>query len=203
MNIKKIFIQTIAVLVFLIFGFFVSTRTVSAHCDTLDGPVVNAARKAMETNNVNYILIWVKPENEEEIKKALRNAKNKKAKAKTKKEKEKAEMEFFEKLVRIHREGEGAEYEGIKPAGSVEPEIALADKAVESGKLEDVIQHIKSSENKEIILHLFHKVMENSHYEVDNVPAGREFIEAYVTFIHAVEKAIKGEVLEEGHLHIH
>lgn len=203
MNIKRIFIQTFAVMVFVVFGLFFSTRTVSAHCDTLDGPVVNAARKAIETDNVNYILIWVKPENEDEIKKALKRARTKKKSAKTKKEKDKAEMELFEILVRIHREGEGAKYEGIKPAGSIEPEIALADKAVETGKLEEVMHHIKSSESKEIILHLFHKIMERSHYEVNNVSEGRKFIEAYVIFIHAVEKAIKGKVLEESHLHIH
>lgn len=56
---------------------FVIPSSVSAHCDTLDGPVVNAARKAMETDNANYILIWVKPENEEEIRKALKRAKKK------------------------------------------------------------------------------------------------------------------------------
>jgi len=202
-KIKRIFIKTFTVLVFVIFGFFLSARTASAHCDTLDGPVVNAARKAMETDNVNYILIWVKPENEDEIKKALKRAKSKKKVAKTKEEKDKAEMELFKILVKIHRGGEGAKYEGIKPAGSVEPEIALADKAVETGKLDDVINHIKSSENRGIILHLFHKVEEKSHYDVNNVPAGREFIEAYVVFIHAVEKAINGINLEEHNLHIH
>lgn len=203
MNIKKMLVRIFTVFMLVIFGLLFSTGTASAHCDTLDGPVINAARKAIKTNNVNYILIWVKPENEDEIRKALRKAKSKMAKAKTKKEKEDAEMELFEKLVKIHRQGEGAIYEGIKPAGSIEPEIALADRAVETGRLEDTMQHIESSENKEIILHLFHKVMEKSDYEVDNVPEGRRFIEAYVIFIHAVEKAIKGEVLEEGHLHIH
>jgi len=30
-----------------------------AHCDTLDGPVVLAARKALETGKVNPVLAWV------------------------------------------------------------------------------------------------------------------------------------------------
>jgi len=200
---KEVMFQVFAVLLFFVFGAFFLPQTVSAHCDTLDGPVVTAARKAMETNNPNYILIWVKPENEDEIRKALKRAKDKKKTAKTKEEKDKAEMELFEMLVRIHREGEGAKYEGIKPAGSVEPEIALADKAVETKKLDSVLHHIQSAENREIIFHLFHKVKEKSHYDVDDVPAGREFIEAYVTFIHAVEKAIKGVVLQENQLHEH
>lgn len=203
MKIKKILIQVFAVLLFFLFGAFISPSTVSAHCDTLDGPVINAARKAMEADNANYILIWVKPENEDEIRKALKRAKDKKKAAKTKEEKDEAEMELFEILVRIHREGEGAKYEGIKPAGSVEPEIALADKAVETGKLDNVLHHIQFPENREIILHLFHKIKEKSHYDVDDVPTGREFIEAYVVFIHAVERAIKGEILQEGQLHNH
>ena len=188
----------------LFFGaLFVFPSQASAHCDTLDGPVIAAARKAMETNNANYILIWVKPENDDEIRKALKRAQDKRKKAKSKEEKEKAEMELFETLVRIHREGEGAKYEGIKPAGSVEPEIAMADKAVETGKLDDVLSHTASSENKEIISHLFHTVQERSKYDVDDVYEGREFIESYVIFIHAVEKAIKGEALQVGKLHDH
>ena len=29
------------------------------HCDTRDGPVVKAAIKALETGNLNYVLIWI------------------------------------------------------------------------------------------------------------------------------------------------
>lgn len=200
---KKFLKNTIILFFFLSVVLFVAPARASAHCDTLDGPVVNAARKSLNTDNVNYVLIWVKPEHEDEIRKALKRAKDKRKKAKTKKEKERADMEFFERLVRIHREGEGAKYEGIKPAGSVEPEIALADKAVDTGKLDDVLYHIRSSENKEIITHLFHKIQKKANYDLNDVPSGREFIEAYVTFIHAVEEAIKGRVLLEGHLHEH
>ena len=31
----------------------------SAHCDGLDGPVVQAAQQALETGNVNLVLVWV------------------------------------------------------------------------------------------------------------------------------------------------
>ncbi|EAC9322906.1 LysM domain-containing protein, partial [Listeria monocytogenes] len=34
----------------------------SAHCDTMDGPVVVDGKKAMESNNVNYVMKWVAPE---------------------------------------------------------------------------------------------------------------------------------------------
>lgn len=202
MQVKKKFLQGLMVILFFLVASFISPRQASAHCDTLDGPVVNAARKALNTENVNYVLIWVKPENEDEIRKALEKARKKRKQAKTKEEKYKADIEFFEILVRIHREGEGAKYEGIKPAGSVEPEIALADKAVETGKIDEILNHITSEHSKEVVRHLFHKVQETSRYDVDNVPAGREFIEAYVKFIHTVEKAVKGqEVSVEEHHH--
>ncbi len=200
---KKTFFRLLTVLIFFVVVSFVSPDKVSAHCDTLDGPVVNAARKALNTENVNYVLIWVKPENEVEIRKALKRARDKRKKAKSKEEKDQADMEFFETLVKIHREGEGAEYEGIKPAGSVEPEIAMADTAVKTKTLDDVIKHIKNPGNKKVIAHLFHTLQEKSNYGVDDVSSGRKFIESYVIFIHAVEKAVKGEILKEKELHDH
>ena len=39
-----------------------------AHCDTLDGPVVGAARKALDSGNVNLVLVWVQKKDETEIK---------------------------------------------------------------------------------------------------------------------------------------
>jgi hypothetical protein len=42
-----------------------------AHCDGLDGPVVQAAQQALETNNVNLVLIWVAKADEPEISEAF------------------------------------------------------------------------------------------------------------------------------------
>ena len=188
--------------IFFILALFIYPSQVTAHCDTLDGPVVKAARKALETDNVNYVLIWVKPEDEDAIRKALKRALNKRRKAKSKEEKDRANLEFFETLVRIHREGEGVNYEGIKPAGTIEPEIVLADEIVETGEIDKILSKISSAQAKEIVRHLFHKVKENVEYDVDDVNAGREFIQAYVQFIHAVEKAVKGlEIQLENHHH--
>jgi len=44
---------------------------VFAHCDTMDGPVIKDAQKALETGNVNCVLIWVQKKDEAEIKKAF------------------------------------------------------------------------------------------------------------------------------------
>lgn len=198
---RRVLLTVISVVFFFFITLFVSPSRISAHCDTLDGPVVSAARRALDTENANYVLIWVKPESEE-IRKALKRARKKRAQARSKEEKDKADMKFFETLVKVHREGEGTAYEGIKPAGSVEPEIALADKAIKSGKLDKVLVNISSDKSKEIIRHLFHKLNKRAKYEVDDLVSGRKFIESYVQFIHSVERAIKDlEVSEEAHHH--
>jgi len=38
-----------------------------AHCDTMNGPVVTAAKLALEKGDVTPVLKWVKPEAEAEI----------------------------------------------------------------------------------------------------------------------------------------
>ena len=53
------------------FGFVLLTSTAFAHCDTIDGPVVGAARKALAAGDVNLVLIWVHKDDEAEIRKAF------------------------------------------------------------------------------------------------------------------------------------
>lgn len=46
------------------------SRAVS-HCDGMDGPVVKAAQQALASGNVNLVLIWVKKDNEAEVRRAF------------------------------------------------------------------------------------------------------------------------------------
>jgi hypothetical protein len=39
-------------------GVFLPNK-IFAHCDGMDGPVIKAAQKALETGNINLVLIWV------------------------------------------------------------------------------------------------------------------------------------------------
>ncbi len=77
-----------------------------AHCDTLDGPVVVAARAALEAGDVTPVLRWVAPEREPEIRAAF--AKSMVVRARGPEARELADRFFFETLVRVHRSGEGA-----------------------------------------------------------------------------------------------
>jgi len=86
------------------------------HCDTIDGPVVQAAKKALELGNVNIILPWVYKDGETEVREAFAQTqavRNLKKETATKL----ADLWFFETVVRIHREGENAPYTGLIPAG--------------------------------------------------------------------------------------
>jgi hypothetical protein len=163
----------------------VGSSTASAHCDTLDGPVVAAARQALDTNNPGLVLIWVQKKDEGDIRKqfektmAVRKAGGP--------AKELADMYFFETLVRIHRAGEGAGYTGLKPAGKIEPPIAAADKSLETGKLQDVAQLISKKMEQGLHRH-FEDVMKKKKYDSKDVTAGRAFASAYVEYTHYVER---------------
>jgi hypothetical protein len=156
-----------------------------AHCDTLDGPVVAAARKALDTGNVNLVLIWVQKKDEAEIRKQFeKTVAVRKTSAQAR---ELADMYFFETLVRIHRAGEGAPYTGLKPAGKVEPPIAAADKSLETGKIQDVAKVVSSRMEEGLHRH-FEDVMKKKKYNPADVAAGRAYASAYVEYTHYVER---------------
>ena len=118
---------------------FLSSRAASAHCDGLDGPVVTAAQRALETGDVNPVLIWVRPQDDDEVKKAFEETLA--IRKLNSQAQEFADRYFFETLVRTHRAGENAPYTGLKPAGrDLGPAIPAADKALETGSDEALVQ---------------------------------------------------------------
>lgn len=155
-----------------------------AHCDTLDGPVVGTARTALEKGDITPVLKWVRPEEEGEIKSAFQRTLAVRAKGPA--EKELADLYFFETLVRVHRAGEGAPYTGLKPGAAIDPAVALADKALESGssdKLADVLANAMTKGIRE----RFAAASEKQKRAESSVAEGREFVASYVEFTHYVE----------------
>ena len=176
----------------------VVTTPVSAHCDTMDGPVVKAAQEALETGNVNLVLIWVQEKDEAQIKEAFNNTIA--VRKLSPEAKELADMYFFETLVRVHRAGEGAPYTGLKPAGlDLGPAIPAADEALKTGSPDKLVKLLTdATENG--TREEFSKVMEKRNFNANNVSAGREYIEAYVPFIHYVERVYEAATAPaEGH----
>lgn len=160
--------------------------TTFAHCDGLDGPVVKAARRALDTGNVNLVLVWVQKDDEAAIKNAFQKVVS--IRKLSPAAKEMADNYFFETLVRVHRTGEGAPYTGLKPAGrDLGPAIPSGDKALETGLVEPVAKLITDAVQKGL-REQFKVVMSRKNFSKDDVAAGREFIEAYVQYIHYVER---------------
>jgi hypothetical protein len=169
-----------------------------AHCDTLDGPVVQSAKIALERKNVTSVLKWVKKEHEQEIQDVFKKTLT--VREKGVEAKELADHYFFETLVRIHRAGEGAPYVGLKPGSAVDPAVALADKALEEGSVEKLIDVLSNAMANGIRERFQHAFKTRKHAD-DSVAAGREFVKAYVIFTHYVEGLhadIKGKSVHHG-----
>jgi hypothetical protein len=155
------------------------------HCDTMDGPVVLAAKAALEHKDVTAVLKWVKKDDESQIKAAF--AKTLAVRTTGLEARELADQFFFETLVRIHRAGEGAPFTGLKPAGTeLEPAIEQADKALASGSIDKVVK-LLTDEAAAGIRRRFAEAHEKQAHAAHNVEAGREFVAAYVEYVHYVE----------------
>ena len=179
-----------------------------AHCDGMDGPVVKAAQQALASGDVNLALIWVQKQDEREIQAAFaRTLAVRKLGAEAS---ELADMYFFETLVRVHRMGEGAPYTGLKPAGrDLGPAIPLADQALETGQVEPLVELI-TEEVRQGLEARFAEVMKALKTATASVEAGREYVRAYVAFIHYAERAHQaasqaatGHVEETAHVAEH
>lgn len=174
-----------------IFGMF---SLAAAHCDTLDGPVIGDARKALAAKDVTPVLKWVKQKNE----KAVRAAFEKALGARGKKNEKEAENQFFATLVKIHRAGEGAPFSGLKPAGEIEPILLEADKSLESGS-SDALINLMNSEVGAGIRKRFERAAAAYKHKDESVEKGREFVEAYVEYTHYVEKLHQNAKSESAH----
>jgi hypothetical protein len=156
-----------------------------AHCDTMDGPVIKATQEALETNNLNYVLLWVRPQDEPEIRQAFEHTLE--VRKLNTEARQLADRFFFETVVRIHREGEGAAYTGLKAAGAdLGPAISAADQALESGSLAEV-ERVLIHALRDGLRERYQKVMAARGFDPNDVAAGRAFVAAYVPYVHYVE----------------
>ena len=167
-----------------------------AHCDTLGGPVVKEARVALEKGDITPVLKWVKKENEAELRTAFDRALA--VRSKGPEARELADHYFLETLVRLHRAGEGAPYTGLKDE-PLEPIVAMADKALAEGSDREMIKAI-SAHMSSAIDEKFKKAEEAMKNKDVSIDAGREFVEAYVTYMHHVE-AVHAVLVAAGRGH--
>ena len=155
-----------------------------AHCDSLDGPVVEDAQRALAEGDVTPVLKWVRGQDEEEIRRVFDltlTVRDESEQARTV-----ADTYFFETLVRIHRAGEGEGFTGLKPAGSVDPAFVATDRALAGGNIEPLADELAAAVG-DAIRHRFAEAYERRQVAEDSVEQGREYVEAYVQLTHFVE----------------
>jgi len=161
-----------------------------AHCDTMEGPLITDAKKAIRMNNVNIVLKWVPAASEAEIKNAFSQIM--KVRVLNDDAKDIADKYFFDTLVRIHRTGEGVAFTGVKPVGApIDEKVKAADKSIEVGTLTP-LKGLAAKDDMPELKERFEKVMLLKNFDVNNVEAGREYIEAYVQFFKFAEGEVDG-----------
>jgi hypothetical protein len=112
-----------------------------------------------------------------------------------------ADRFFFETLVRVHRAAEGAPYTGLKPAGlDVGPVIPAAERALESGSPDELIDVLCASVREQVI-DRHQRAMTLEAHAGESVDAAREHVEAMLglqVWAHSVYK----QVMADPHAHL-
>ena len=174
------------------------------HCDSLDGPVVGAARQALEADDVDLVLPFVPEDAEGEIRSVFDAAR--KVRALDDAAREVADRLFFETVVRLHRAGEGAAFTGLKPAGlDVGPVIPLAEEAVATGEVAPLADYL-TAELHHQLTHRLEEVRALATTKDRSVADARAWVEAMLGFqvyshqlLHALHASPHGE--GSGHSH--
>ena len=145
------------------------------HCDSLVGPVVTAAREALERGDVQRVLPYVSEWGESELR-AFDLAV--KARSLGPDAAAVADRWLFETAVRLHRAGEGAAFTGLKPAGlDVGPVIPAAERALESASV-DQLAELLGGIVRDQVRRRHTRAMQAKQRAGQGLPAAREYVEA-------------------------
>ena len=154
-------------------------RPASAHCDTEDGPVVKAGRRALISGDVNHALAWVHAADEDEVRAAFAAVV-----AGIGPERVGADRGFLETLVRLHRAGEGAGFDGIKPSGTPQPPaVTAADRALETGSLVP-LHGLVAAESWKGVEERFAATIALKENDPGDRRTARAAVAAYVDYVH-------------------
>ncbi len=172
------------------------------HCDAMDGPVVRAAKAALDAENVSLVLPFVPKRGEAEVAKAFARVIGMRKQGPE--AREVGDLYFFETVVRIHRAGEGAPYTGLKPAGLGHgPVIPVAEKAIESGSPADLLNLLIGTVQAEV-REKFDRVIRLKTWAKEGVDQAREYVEAMLglqVYAHKLYQCAKAGPHEAHHQH--
>ena len=162
--------------------------------DPHNGPVMRAAKMALETGNANYVLIWVSEKSENTLKNLLEKTYCERSSRKNLQNR--AIDWYFETVNRFHLANKGALYTCLKPGGLDEnPIVPKVERAIETGNFEKIIGVIPNTHAADVREH-FHHVMDKRNYDLNNIAAGRAYVSAFFDFIgyvHNLSSVIPGE----------
>jgi hypothetical protein len=166
------------------------------NCDAMDGPLIERARQALETENVNHVLPWVRPADEQEIRHAFEHALA--VRRLGTRARELADLHFFDTLVRFHRAAEGAPYTGLRAAGEdIGPVVPAAEKALDTGLVKALAALLTEAVRSGLHRH-FEAALASKSFALDDVAAGRRFVEAYERYIHYVDRVWQAATAAEN-----
>lgn len=172
------------------------------HCDSMDGPVVTVAQRALRDEDVDQVLPYVPAEGEAEVRDAFRRTLESRKLGDA--ARDVADRWFFETVVRVHRAGEGAAFTGLKPAGlDVGPVIPAAERALHSGAPDELID-VLCAEVREQVEQRFRHAMELKAHAAEGVAPAREYVEAMLglqVWSHTLHKQLTAAPHSGGHEH--
>ncbi|MEN6322238.1 MAG: DUF6448 family protein [Proteiniphilum sp.] len=197
-SLKSNLLQSAFILSLIVAFSFVNVQPASAHCDSFDGPALQDAAKALETNNVNLVLKWINTDMEAEVVPLFHKTYS--LKNGDKEVYEIVKKHFYETFIRLHREMEGAPFTGLKPAGTTAQITVMSDKALNTGDFASLLKALNKHVNSQLQekydkTAALYKVKDNS------VEEGRQFVKAYVDYTHSVEAV--HDLLARGEAHQH
>ena len=146
-----------------------------------NGPVMRAAKRALETGKPHYILSWIPEESENTLKNLLEKACC--ARNIQKDTHDHIVNWYFETINRLHSGYFGSHNLNISTKTPEEKTIIfLVERACESGNFEEITTVIQDTPAGEM-QQRFNDVMRKRDYGVDNIAAGRVYVSAFTDFI--------------------
>ncbi len=187
--------KSAALAVAVLLGWLGLAPAARAHCDTTQGPVVASARIALERGDLTPVLKWLKPEHEAEARAALAQALEVRVLGPA--ARQLADRYFFETLVRLHRAGEGAPYDGLKDEAP-EAVIQATDDALASGGIDELVKKVGDAAADGVRAR-FTRARAARALADHSVEEGRRYVAAYVDLTHYVERLYGVATATESH----
>ena len=150
----------------------------------MTGPVVRAARVALERNDVTPLLVWVMEAQENEVRRAFE--KTMAVRSLNAAAQELADRYFLETIGRLHRAGVAEPFTGLKDAAEKDDVVESAEEALESGVIDHLVKRV-TDRVAVGIRERFARAMAAQESADRDVAAGRRYVQTYIEFTHYIE----------------